>query len=194
MGGLIPSWATNYLSSFVVGKATSRQNWGIMGASLTLCLNDMSRGVAVRHWLGLKIYGPRLNSSKQVFFFAFAFVLPVSVQNVAGLMVLIHRSTFYHSLYHALWLFFEKGWNGFSTSPWCSIWFLLSAVLVRSEAPLHSSQTPKWRCECTGAGLDHANSEDATCPDLSQYIQPPAERVAIPSCILLYRRIIIYDI
>lgn len=23
MGGLIPSWATNYLSSFVVGKATS---------------------------------------------------------------------------------------------------------------------------------------------------------------------------
>lgn len=45
MGGLIPSWATNYLSSFVVGKATSRQYWEIMGASLTLCLSLLERYV-----------------------------------------------------------------------------------------------------------------------------------------------------
>lgn len=67
-----------------------------------------------------------------------------------------------------------------------------SPVLVHSEAPLHSSQTPKWRCECTGAWPCRHWRCRPTCPRLSQSIQPLAEGVSIPSCILQYWRDIIW--
>lgn len=115
------------------------------------------------------------------FDFAFWCFLAVfcSVQNVVGLMwwstVLILRCIFSHSLYHALWLFFEKGWTSFSTSPWCSIWFLLSAPCL--SIVRHHCTARKLQSEDANAQVpDHADTEDAdrhaqTCHNLSSPLQ-----------------------
>ena len=51
-----------------------------------------------------------------------------------------------------------------------------SPVLVHSEAPLHSSQTPKWRCECTGAWPCRHWRCRPTCPTLVTIYPAPCRR------------------
>ena len=175
MGGLIPSWATNYLF-FLRGRKGDispvlGDHGGFIDAVLEFCLNDNME----------LLWGTGLDSRSTALAWVWFCFLAVfcSVQNVVGLMwwstVLILRCIFSHSLYHALWLFFEKGWTSFSTSPWCSIWFLLSAPCL--SIVRHHCTARKLQSEDANAQVpDHADTEDAdrhaqTCHNLSSPLQ-----------------------
>lgn len=165
----LPSWSERR------HLASTGRSWGLHWRCAWVCLND---NVELLWGTGLDSRSTALAWVWFCFLMLFGCVLPVSVQNVVGLMwwstVLILRCIFSHSLY-ALWLSFEKGWNGSSTSPWCSIWFLLSIWCL--SIVRHHCTARKLQSEDANAQVpDHADTEDADMPRLVTIYPAPCRR------------------